>query len=491
MDYGTVERPAAGHFSRSLLPYRMVAKWAVLQPEKSALVSGTRNLTYREIMEATDRLAGGLHALGLRAGRALVVIMANRWEHLPLFLAIARLGAVHVSLPPTMSADAVRLELEEIRPAMVVGEHATTVEDVFAAASGELPPLFGDETAPLSLRHSSGTTGRPKKTLASQRASALVYQELATEMRLTDADVHLATGSLAHAALQMALTQLTVGGTVVVSPFNAGTLWQDCERFGATNLMLMPTMLGMASEHAGEVTHPFTIFTAGASLALPIRKRLMARFPALRLYSLYSATEAGHVACLRPEDLSIRPLAAGRAYFSTEIGIFDDHGRPLPAGQLGDIYVRGPMTTYAYLGPNVPLPAPVALRDGQWLRLGDVGYLDEENYLFIADRSADIIVIGGETVLPSEIESMIREVEGVREVAVIGVVDENGQTEVSAYVEGQCDREIIRERCSSLSGVKSPRRILFVESLPRTASGKISRHLLRQQVAKGEIIVQS
>jgi acyl-coenzyme A synthetase/AMP-(fatty) acid ligase len=366
----------------------------------------------------------------------------------------------------------------------VIGKGGVSIDDILAAATPSLPDIFDDEHAPLAIRYSSGTTGRPKKTIATQRGQAFVYQTLSTELRISSDDIHLATGSLAHAALQVGLSQLSVGGSVVVTPFNKETLWEDCERHGATNLMLMPTMLALALEHPGQIERPITVCTMGATLPLPSKRRLMDRFKQVRLYDIYASTELGFITSLRPGDQARKPTSSGRPYFGIEIGIFDDDGTPTPAGEIGNIFGRGPMCVVGFVGSARPVPAPDNLASEAWIRSGDLGRVDEEGYLHISDRRDDLILTDGQRVFPSRVEAVIREFDGVREVAVIGVADERLGQKVAAYIEGRAPVEQIAERCNAmLAPHERPRAFHFVDSLPRTASAKISRFLVRQRVA--------
>lgn len=485
-NFGYLDDPARHHFSRKLLPYRQFALAAALQPDKPALIAADRVLTYRSLLDVTDRLASGLVALGLNPGEAAAIVLEDRWEHLPLFLALARIGGVHVTINPANPEAHVRAELDELGPRLHIGRGGIRIEAILAAAGPALPDIFDDEHAPLAIRYSSGTTGNPKKTIASQRAQAFVYRALATELQLTSDDVHLAIGSLAHAALQTALAQLMVGGSVIVHPFDPATAWLDCERFGITNVMLMPTMLAMALEHPHPIQRPVTICTMGAALAPPLKRKLAACLDQARLHTIYASTELGFLTSLKPSEHVSKPDSAGRAHFGTEIAIFDDAGNALPIGQTGNIHGRGPMAVSAFIGRTRPDPAPDRFVADGWIASGDIGFLDGDGFLYIRDRQADLIICAGELIFPSEIEAVIVDVAGVRDVAVIGIPDPRLGHRVAAYVEGKAAPELLAKTCiERLAPNQHPHAIFQVESLPRTTSAKISRHLVRRAVAEG------
>lgn len=486
-NYGLLQNPNRAHFSRQCLPYRQFAMAAALYPNRVALLTADRPLTFGTLLQVTEQLATGLLGLGLAPGEAAAIVLQDRWEHVPLFLALARVGGVHVTIGHNLPEEYIRAELAELRPRLLIGNGGVSIEEILSAAGPALPEVFRDDQAPLAIRFSSGSTGQPKKTVASHRAQALVYQSLTTELQLSSEDVHLAVGSLAHAALQVGLAQLMVGGSVVVRPFNKETVWQDCVLYGITNIMLMPTMVAMALEHPGEIERPITIVTMGATLALPLKRKLAERFRQVRLYDIYASTELSLITSLRPSEQMRKPTSAGRPHFSLEVAIFDDDGNPTPVGETGNIYGRGPMCISNFIGTTLPIPPPGHLAANGWIRSGDLGFLDEDGFLYIRDRRADLILSGGERIFPSEVEGAIREFDGVREVAVIGVPDERLGQRVVAYVESRGVAAEIIEACSrSLDVHTRPQAIFFVDDLPRTASAKISRYLVRQRVVSGE-----
>jgi acyl-coenzyme A synthetase/AMP-(fatty) acid ligase len=480
-------RPGETHPSRQFLPYRQFSRMAGLYADKPALILPEQVVTYRELLQTADILAAGLIGLGFQAGHLAAIQLGSCWEQIPIFLAVARIGGVHAGLSVHLSDEEFAREISELAPRLIIGSQGVSIQDVMAASLPSLPP-FSDEEQPLVVRFSSGSTGRPKKMLASHRAQALLYSALTTELQLTDRDIHLAVGSFAHATLQVGLAQLMVGGTVVARPFDRRTFWRDCQDYSITNAMVVPTMISAALEYPGQITRPIRFASMGAALAMPLQERLAHRFPTSRLFDFYAATEFGFLTCLRPEDRLTHPSSVGRPYFGQDVAIFDNDGLSLPVGEIGNIYGRGPICISSYIGAVQPLPVPTILKEQGWVISGDLGYLDEQGFLHVSDRRADLIVIDDIEIFPSEVELIIRESEAVREVAVIGVADTQGQHRICAYIEGSPPEGEIQRLCyEKLEPHQMPANIFLVEALPRTSSGKISRHLLRRLVSTGSL----
>ena len=307
-------------------------------------------------------------------------------------------------------------------------------------------------------------------------------------MRLTHHDRQMVVAPLAHAALQLALSQLMAGGAVVLRPgFDKASFWADCARFAITNVMVVPTMIASMLEIEGEAPDLRLLVSLGATLRPALKERLAACFPHVGLYEMYGASELGMVTCLRPDEQARKPKTVGRPGFGQEVAIFDDDGRPAPRGEIGTIYVRGPLAIAGYLGSQRPSPPPAHLAADGWMTTGDLGSLDKEGFLTISDRRADLILSGGMNVYPAEVEAALAAHPDVRDVAVIGAPDEKWGQRVTAYVVGRVDPAVLDAACRErLAGYKIPRAYFAVDALPTTSNGKVSRSLLRAAVERGD-----
>ena len=481
--------PATRHASRQFMPFRMFQVAAAMVPAKTALVTEDGSLTFAELDELTRRMASGLMALGVQRGEAVSVLMGNRWEQFALWLAVARMGAVFMAASRYMTRTEILFQLDELRPRLVIGDYGVKLDDILAAATGDPVEPFNNELAGFAIRFSSGTTGRPKMMIASHRTQSWIYPMYASEQGLSDSDVHFCVGPLAHAALHYAMAALFVGATVVMKEkFDKETLWNDCARHKITNTMLVPTMITSALDYPGEAPELRTVTSVGAPLTPALKTKFLHRFPRIGLFDMYGASEFGTVTCLRPHEQMLRPTSAGRACVGSEIQIFDDEGKPVPVGEIGSIYCRGPSIVDGVIGSVKPPALPAHLVADGWWSCGDLGKLDADGYLYFSDRRVDLILSGGLNVYPAEVEAALVEVPGIRNAVVVGLPDEKWGQRVTAYVEGQAAQEdlqaVLKEK---LAPYKHPRAVHYVPELPRTSTGKLSRKLVRDAIAAGQM----
>ncbi len=480
----------AEHFSRLSVPYRQFQIPALRMPDKVALIApdGTE-YSFAQTDELIRQLASGMRNLGVEVGEAVTARIGNHWMQLPWFLALMRIGAIFHATSKYLTPAEVEYQMSQVRPRLVIGEGGVSFEQILAAASDDPVIPHADEWAPSHIRFSSGTTGKPKMMLAVQKASAAGATIIQDAMQFDENDRHLVVGPLSHAALHYALPTLNAGGTVIMrEAFDKESFFRDCGENGITNSMVVPTMVATALGFEGEAPALRKLVSLGASLAPALKERLLARFPEVGLYEMYGSSECGNCAWLMPEDQLRKPASVGKPRGGMEVLVADDDGNPLPVGEIGTVYARGPMLVSAYVGEVPPPDMPEILRKDGWLTAGDVGFIDEEGDLTIADRRVDLILSGGLNVYPAEVEAAIMRVEGLREVAVIGIPDDQWGHVVTAYVVGDAGDEAILATCQQwLARYKHPRRIFRVDSLFYTSSGKISRKLVREAVAQGKL----
>lgn len=482
-------KPAGLHFSRQSMPYRQFVAAAAIAPQKTALIIDDISLSYAELEELIRKMATGLIALGVRPGEAVSVLVGNHWRQLPLWLAVMRIGGVFMAASRYMTRAEIMFQLDEARPRLVIGDYGIPLDAVLEAATDDPVEPFAEEQAGAAIRFSSGTTGRPKMMLASHRTLASQYVVYAKEMALDDRDVHYCVGPLAHAGLHFALTQLFVGGTAVMKEkYDKEVFWQECAAHGVTNTMVVPTIITSALEYPGEAPTLRAVTSLGAPLTPALKQRLLTRFPNLGLFDMYGSSEFGMATSLRPHEQLLKPKSAGRPCLGMDVGIFDDEGNPTPRGEIGTIYARGISQVEGVIGSVKPPEMPANLRAGGWATSGDLGYFDEDGYLYISDRRVDLILSGGLNVYPAEVELALCETPGVLNAAVVGLPDERWGQRVTAYVEGSAATEDMLAMCvEKLAAYKHPRAIHIVEELPRTSTGKISRKLVRDAVAEGKL----
>lgn len=491
-NYGEYGGLPAGpeHLPRLSVPYRQFQVPALRLPDKVALVAPDgAEFTFAETDELIRKLASGMRNMGVRQGEAVTARIGNHWMQLPWFLALMRIGAIFHSTSKYLTEAEVAYQLNQTRPRLIIGDGGVSFEDVLAAASDDPVVPLADEWAPSHIRFSSGTTGKPKMMLAVQKASAAGPAIIQDAMQFDESDRHLVVGPLSHAALHYALPTLNAGGTVIMrEAFDKESFFRDCGENGITNSMVVPTMIATALGYEGEAPALRKLVSLGASLAPALKERLLARFPQVGLYEMYGSSECGNVTWLMPEDQLRKPASVGKPRGGQEVLVADDDGNPVPVNEIGTVYARGPMLVSAYVGEVAPPAMPERLKAEGWLTAGDVGFIDEEGDLTIADRRVDLILSGGLNVYPAEVEAAITRTDGIREVAVIGIPDERWGHVVTAYYVGEADEEAILATCQEwLAKYKHPRRMFRVDTLFYTSSGKISRKLVRDAVAEGKL----
>ena len=492
------------------LPWRAAAT-----PHRLALVApdGSR-LTYAELLARADEMALALLALGVRAGDRVGVFLPNGVAFASVVHACMRLGAVLLPLNVRLTPGELAWQVSDAGARVVVC--ATSTESRLGEARARLPDLVlvhadepthsrtswntasaagaplrdrTDAHEPLAIVYTSGTTGAPKGAVLTYSNFWWSAVGSALNLGVHDDDRWLAPLPLFHVGGLSVLTRSAIYGTTAVlhDGFDAARVNAAIDDERITLVSLVPTMLHRLLEARGERPAPESlrcVLLGGG----PAPRTLLERCAALCIpvSQTYGLTEGcSQVATLSPRDALRKLGSAGRPLYSSELRVVDADGRDPSPGMGGEILIRGPIVTPGYW--KRPDATARAIVDG-WLHTGDFGTLDEDGYLYVLDRRDDLIVTGGENVYPAEVEGVLSAHPRVAEAAVIGESDaEWGQRVVAIVrlVDGEAaDRalaEELRAHCrASLAAYKVPREVRITEApLPRTASGKVRRGVLR------------
>lgn len=484
-------------------------------------------LTYREAQTRSFRIARGLRALGLRAGARAAFIAKNNADTLPFYLAAARCGVVTVPvnfrLAPAEWAhiiadagaelvvadeecaagfDSVLDALPELRERLVLGRESRNWSsfDAWQHAHVEEPVLDVSltETSVLYQMYTSGTTGRPKGVeLTHAAVLANAFQlELAIPYRLARGDRYLIVCPLYHAAAAIsAIMTLRAGGALVIHRnFDAATVLEALAQ-EVTAATLVPAMIQRCVEEAersgrrafAKLVH--ILYGASPIAEAPLR-RAMTLF-GCKFTQAFGMTETTAAAtALTAEDhelaLSGRPellRSCGRALIATDVSIQTPTGDGAAIGGTGEIVVNGPQLMTGYW--RQPEATRAALAAGA-MRTGDAGYRDADGYVYIQDRLKDMVLSGGENIYSVEVENQLLANPKVADAAVIGIPDERYGEAVMAFVVLRCgaaasEDDIIAACRAGLASFKLPRRVRFVEEIPRNPSGKILKSFLRAE----------
>ena len=499
------------------------ALWAAREPCLVALrsVFGTER-TYGELDDRTDRLANGLLAMGLRPGDRLVAWMTDGFACVEVYLAAAKAGLVVCPLNARLTAHEAEFLLSDSDPRIVVwtadlddtvaGLAADTVADRFhvrvtggsdcvleelihRSPSGS-PGVDVDPEATFIIGYTSGTTGKPKGAELTHRSILAVARMNATSYRLTGYPRMALTGSMSFVAVVPAhvLCVLRMGGCLtIMGRWTMEDLLEVLERDRITFTYIPSPLLTEAAGALAGRPEAWTNLRSvlhSASRARPEQLHGLVQVIGTRLVEGWGMTENSGglmTATLGHEYLGAGPddpvfASAGRAALDASVRVLDPVGAELPHDgvTVGELAFAAPSLMKGYR--NRPADTAASMKDG-WFRTGDLGSIDADGYIYISDRRTDLIVSGGANVYPGEVEDCIAAIPGVQDVAVIGLEHERwGQTVVAVVVpdsslpDGALTELVIIEHCRTrLAGYKKPTRVVFVDSLPRTASLKVSR----------------
>ncbi|KBZ63541.1 long-chain-fatty-acid--CoA ligase [Mycobacterium colombiense] len=493
----------------------IVERHARQRPDAIAIRFGERQWSWGQWSSRIRRTAGALRDAGVKRGQCVAVLDKNHPACLEVLIAGASLGVVTTvvnwrvigdELVHVLADSGARVLLvgAELRAAAAAAaERAPGVERIIEigdeyesllAAAAPTPPDPGvEENETALVIYSSGTTGRPKGVLLSQRALVNHASNLAPAFPFANGDANLVAMPLFHVGgIGYALFGIRSGAPTFMTREPDAAALIGAVRAGATHAFFVPPVIARFLE-AGE---PATAAIAGlryivygaAPMPLPLLHRALSTWPDTKFVQVYGQTElCGAVTALSDDDHrdAARPelqLAAGKAVLGCEIRVVDpETGNPLPAGESGEVWVRSNQNMTGYL--NRPDATAETITADDWVRTGDIGRLDADGYVYIEDRIKDMIITGGENVYGPEVESVLIEHPAVQDAAVIGVPDDFWGESVKAIVvaDGGVGAADVIEFCRQhLAGFKCPRTVDFVTELPRNASGKILKTQLRE-----------
>jgi acyl-CoA synthetase (AMP-forming)/AMP-acid ligase II len=513
-------------FNQMLFSY-MAEKNAKYFPEKIYIVDESKRITFKRFHERTNALARGLRASGIKVGDRVAVLNHNAVENAEVFWGAMKTGAIAVPVNIRLAPPEIADILEDADPSLlVVGRDYVSKlpSDVNPPLRGRIHVVEGgtgsfggyqalikghsterveteatDEDVAM-LIYTSGTTGKPKGVMWTHRNLFSSAQASAVSRLTGPQDVSLVAAPMYQAAGVATLCSSTFRGNTVIliNRFDPAQYLAAIEREGATTAFVVPAMLLKLLE-CSEINRfaldsMKTICYGSAPMPVDALKICMERF-GWRFMGACGATEtsSGYIAFLPHEDHLLdgsagrerRLHSIGKESINAEVRIFDDSDQELRAGQVGEIVIRGTNIMKGYW--RKPEETAEALRSG-WYHTGDLGYIDEEGYIFIVDRKKDMIISGGFNVYPKEIEAALDDHPAVIESAVIGIPDQAwGETPLALVVLNKGatppgPQDLMDFLRSRLAGYKLPRGgIRFVQELPRNASGKVLKRELRKQ----------
>ncbi len=468
---------------------------------------------FRQLNERSNQVANALLGLGLAPGERVACLMSNQPRYAEAYFGCAKAGYVFVALNWRLSVPELSYQLLDSDAAAVLygADQLPLVEPlraqfpqvrwlaadhgefdaVVAAASTAEPPIGATGEDPLYMMYTSGTTGRPKGALLSHRAniaylaSMLVTSDLAVDERqiVVAPMFHIAGLGMTMVAIYRGMT------TVIVKNFDPGLMWDVVDQERITGFLGVPSMLAIMYQHPKRATALRDRLRWVLCGAAPVPVSLIEAWHAMgvQVRQVYGATEThGGICLLNAEHAATKIGSTGLPYYGIDVRVVDLDGNPVPPGLPGEVITRGPHLFTGYW--NRPDATADAVRDG-WFHTGDIAEVDEDGFVYIKDRSKDMIISGGENVYPAEIENVLSAHPGVAEVGVIGQPSAKwGETACAIVVRGSGwtgdDEHLLAElralAQSRLARFKQPKTYVFVDTLPRNPSGKILKRVLRE-----------
>ena len=497
--------------------------------ERPAWITGDTRVSFRQAERRVNRLAHALRGLGLHSGDRVAMLMPNCAEGFETMLAPMKAGLAVVPMNMRLHPDehaymiedsgaravvygeefrehlaGVRGRLKHVERFVCVGHGAPgdlEFERLIADAPSEDPPEIPIEPGAMAwLFYTSGTTGHPKGAILTHRALlTMTYQFLVLTPPRGPEDVVLHAAAITHGSGCLLFHNLVAGAAQafpVTRSFDPPRIFDAIARYRATTMFLVPTMINTllaaeADRRRFDVSSLHTVIYGGAPMYVEHLELALEAFGPV-FAQIFGQGEAPMTITLLPKDehvtggdpVKVRRLAsAGQATPAVRVRIVDEHDRPLAPGEMGEIVARGDLIMRGYW--NKPEATADTLRGG-WLHTGDVGYLDEDGYLYITDRKKDMIISGGSNIYPREIEEVICRHPGVFEVAVIGIPDARWGEATKALVvarEGArlTEAEIVEHCRQHMASYKKPQSVEFLPALPKNAYGKVLKRELRDR----------
>jgi acyl-CoA synthetase (AMP-forming)/AMP-acid ligase II len=501
--------------------------------ERPAWIAGDTRISFRQAERRVNRLAHALLRLGLEAGDRVAMLMPNGYQGFETMLAPMQAGLAVVPMNMRLHPDEHAYMVEDAGARVLVyaeefREHLAGVRDrlgrvehfvclghgargdldfeaLIADAPREDPPDVAIEPDAMAwLFYTSGTTGHPKGAMLSHRALlTMTYQFLALAPPRGPEDVVLHAAAITHGSGCLLFHHLATGGAnafPTTRAFDPPRIFDAIARYRATTMFLVPTMINTllaadAERKRVDVSSLHTVIYGGAPMYVEHLEHALGVYGPV-FVQIFGQGEAPMTITLLPKDehltagdpVKVRRLAsAGRATPAVRVRVVDEEDRPRPAGEMGEIVVRGDLVMSGYW--NKPEATADTLRGG-WLHTGDVGYLDDDGYLYITDRKKDMIISGGSNIYPREIEEVICRHPGVFEVAVIGIPDAHWGEATKALVvpragERLTEADIVEHCRRYLASYKKPQSVEFLPALPKNAYGKVLKRELRDRFWAG------
>jgi len=498
-------------------------------PGKTAAIIKGKEFSYSELKKSSENLASHLINVGIKKGDRVAIYMNNCWECIVSIYAASLAGAAFLVINPQTKANKLQYILndsgsrilisegllkdefqealkdtKEIQEVIVTTSKVSTIDVlnikqvffdtvILDNTGAKMPNTIPNDLA--ALIYTSGSTGFPKGVMMTHQSMVFASWSLIEYLRLTEKDRIILLLPLAFDyGLYQLLMTITIGGTLLVeqSFIFPSTVYKNINQYKPTVFPGVPTIYAMMIATNKKTGLSFDciekITNTAAALPAEFIPDLKKLFPKALIFSMYGLTECKRVCYLEPELIDIKTSSVGKAIPGTEVFLLSPEGKPTPAGEPGILHIRGPHVMLGYL--NKEDLSKEMLKQGRYpgeriLCSNDWFKMDEEGFLYFQGRNDDIIKTRGEKVSPIEIENVIYKLDGIKEVAVLGIPDEIMGESILAYVtiyeHSTLDEKEIQKECmNKLESFMVPKRVIFLGEMPKSSNGKIDKKELKK-----------
>ncbi|WP_257985523.1 AMP-binding protein [Bacillus sp. V5-8f] len=473
------------------------AKHAELYPEKVAIHTDNQLLSYYEWHELICKTANWLDSIG-DVNKRLAIFMPNSVPFLQLFAGASMAGWIAIPFDMKWKEEEIEKRLSLSQPSVLITtrdmhRHLNHLhpdvriwddceEEMNQAAVVERGTLEGN--TPFYMGFTSGTTGNPKAFIRSHESWVESFHCNRFDFHIDETDHVLIPGPFIFSHfLYGAISTLYLGGTVyVLEKFSPFQVLSFIHTYPITIVYLVPTMIEALRTYGHTTANEMKFISSGAKWEENSKLAIRKLFPNMSMYEFYGASELSFVSVLTDDQNNQKPGSVGKPCHNVELQIRRADMSTAEPNQVGKIYVRSNMLFTGYLDNDYQSIQPIRDENG-WATVDDMGYLDEDGFLYISGREKNMILYGGINIFPEEIEKVISLHPDVDEVAVIGLEDRYWGQVAAAVIKGNATKTDLRNLCrTKLSSYKIPRKWYFVDEMPHTTSGKIARAKLKESL---------